>query len=88
MPVGDAREIGTGAAPSRQVFSLGEEPNENFKGGDAVMEMIRAYTKFTQAIPPWLAEIVESNPEMNNKFRAFLGKGIYEFTGRHLARPM
>lgn len=57
-------------------FSLCEEHNLDYTGGDAPMEMIRAHSKFTKSLSPWVANMIASNPDMNSKFNSYVQQGI------------
>jgi hypothetical protein len=58
-----------------KAFSLGEVENLDYKGGDAPAEFLKAHTKYVDTLPPWLAEAVESNPDLNSKFKQYLQQG-------------
>lgn len=64
-----------------KTFSLGEVENLDYKGGDAPMELLRAYSKFVNTLPPWLADVVQTNPDLHRKFKSFLKGMAYGVRG-------
>lgn len=61
-----------------KTFSLGQVQNHDFLGVDPPLELLRSIAKFRLGLTAELAAAVESNPELNPRFKSLLIDGNIE----------
>lgn len=60
---------------SAKTVSLSQVENKNFQPEDPSVELIRTFVKYGKPLTPSLSEAVELNPDLNAKFKSYIGGG-------------
>uniref|UniRef100_A0A8H7NEJ1 Peptidase A1 domain-containing protein n=1 Tax=Bionectria ochroleuca TaxID=29856 RepID=A0A8H7NEJ1_BIOOC len=58
---------------SAKTISLSQVENTNFQREDPSVELIRTFVKYGKPLTPGLSEAIELNPDLNAKFKSYIG---------------